>query len=210
MKAEITLLLGGARSGKSAWAERLASSYGRTVVYLATATAGDPEMTERIARHRATRPLSWRSVEEALDLGGALREHGTTGDVIVIDCLTLWVSNVILARLGTTEDYAAVPSAVWSAIEADLLQAIAALFQDASQRGLALIVVSNEVGMGLVPPYPLGRHYRDLLGRVNREVAARADRVLLLVAGLPIDLRGLVPAELRLLIGDDKLGLPQP
>jgi adenosylcobinamide kinase/adenosylcobinamide-phosphate guanylyltransferase len=161
-----TLVLGGARSGKSDWAVRTAAESGRPVLFLATATAGDDEMAERIARHRAERPADWRTIEEPIDLVGALRREARPGDLIVVDCLTLWVSNLLLA--GGDPDV-----------------------EPLLDLGLELILVSNEVGLGLVPDNPLGRAYRDVLGQVNRAVAARAESVVFMVAGLPVDLRRL-------------------
>jgi adenosylcobinamide kinase/adenosylcobinamide-phosphate guanylyltransferase len=198
----VSLLLGGARSGKSEWAERLARRAGQPVVYLATAATTDAEMAERIARHRAARPTTWRTIEEPEELAHAVRQQCQSGDVVVIDCLTLWVSNVILHRIGDVGDFEAIPADKWSTIESDLLGAVDELFETARQIGLSLILVSNEVGLGLVPPYPLGRRYRDILGRVNCAVASRADQVLFLIAGLPVDLGRLVPPELRRMIAD--------
>jgi adenosylcobinamide kinase/adenosylcobinamide-phosphate guanylyltransferase len=198
----VRLLLGGARSGKSEWAERLARRTGQPIVYLATAVAGDGEMAERIARHRGARLATWRTIEEPEELAQAVRQQCQSGEVVVIDCLTLWVSNVILSRIGTVADFEAIPADEWSTIESDLLGAVDDLLDTARRIGLSLIVVSNEVGLGLVPPYPLGRRYRDILGRVNCAVAARADQILFLIAGLPVDLGRLVPAELRPLIGE--------
>jgi adenosylcobinamide kinase/adenosylcobinamide-phosphate guanylyltransferase len=198
----VRLLLGGARSGKSEWAERLARRTGQPIVYLATAVAGDGEMAERIARHRGARLATWRTIEEPEELAQAVRQQCQSGEVVVIDCLTLWVSNVILHRIGDVGDFEAIPADEWSTIESDLLGAVDDLLDTARRIGLSLIVVSNEVGLGLVPPYPLGRRYRDILGRVNCAVASRADQVLFLIAGLPVDLGRLVPAELRPLIGE--------
>lgn len=189
--SRVTLVLGGARSGKSAWAERQAAGSGRPVLYLATATAGDEEMAERIAAHRAARPSSWRTVEAPLGVVAAVREHARSGEVVLLDCLTLWVSNALLARLG--DDPEAATPAAWRAIEDGLVAEAAALVASARERGADLIAVSNEVGLGLVPAYPLGRRYRDLLGRVNQAVAAAADAVVLMVAGLPVDLTRLAP-----------------
>jgi adenosylcobinamide kinase/adenosylcobinamide-phosphate guanylyltransferase len=187
----VTLVLGGARSGKSGWAERRAAEAGRPVLYLATATAGDDEMAERIAAHRALRPSSWRTVEAPLDPLAALREHARPGEVVLLDCLTIWVSNVLLDRLGGGAETA--PSERWRELEARVVGAAEELVAAARAGRVDLIAVSNEVGLGLVPPYPLGRRYRDLLGRVNQGVAAASDRVILMVAGLPVDLRRLAP-----------------
>jgi adenosylcobinamide kinase/adenosylcobinamide-phosphate guanylyltransferase len=182
--------LGGARSGKSAWAERAARESGRPVLYLATATAIDDEMTERIAAHRAARPVEWRTVEAPLDLAAALRAQARPGDLVLVDCLTVWTSNAILERLGgsAADD---LPAAAWRTIEAEVLAAARDLLRAAKSAEVALILISNEVGMGVVPPFPLGRRYRDVLGRVNQAVASEADKVILMIAGLPIDLRRL-------------------
>jgi len=159
------LILGGARSGKSAMAVRLAAGQGAPVVFLATAEAGDEEMAERIARHRRERPGGWRTIEEPLHLTEAIQAIGDD-DCLVIDCLTLWTATA-LDRLG--------------AEEAEARAAAAA--RAASARAGLTVAVTNEVGLGLVPDNPLGRTYRDLLGRVNAAWAAAADRAFLLVAG---------------------------
>lgn len=190
-----TLILGGARSGKSDWAERLAAAADRPVLFLATATAGDAEMADRIAAHRAARPAAWRTVEEPANLAAAVRDHARAGETVLVDCLTLWVSNLLLGRLDRlgAADPDAIPARDWNAGERELLDATADLLATARARNLSLILVSNEVGLGLVPATPLGRRYRDALGRVNRLAAAAADPVVLMVAGLPVDLRRLAP-----------------
>jgi adenosylcobinamide kinase/adenosylcobinamide-phosphate guanylyltransferase len=200
----LTLILGGARSGKSELAERLAAQSGGRVVFLATAVAGDAEMTERIARHRASRPREWITVEEPIDLAGAVGRTCRPGDFLVVDCLTLWLSNWLISRAGETPDDLSVAQV--AGLEEEALAIVGAALDAVQASGAAAVIVSNEVGLGIVPPYPLGRLYRDLLGRLNRAVAMRADRVLLLVAGLPIDLRGLVPPELRSLLASPSLG----
>jgi len=175
----ITLILGGARSGKSAYAEELAVEIGGRVLYVATAEIGDEEMAARIEKHRQLRPTHWQTLEAPRDVGARLAVAKPTPDAILLDCLTLLVSNIILAMEDQPE--AVVEAAVQAELEA-LLAARAKL--DAP-----LIVVSNEVGLGLVPPYPLGRLYRDILGRANQRLAARADKVLFMVAGLPMTLK---------------------
>lgn len=161
----LTLLLGGARSGKSALAERLAAASGAPVSVIATARGGSDGMDERIARHRADRPPAWRTIEEPADLAGALAGAGP--GCVIVDCLTVWVGN--LMHEGHSPE----------AIEARSRE-VAAI---AAARLEATIVVSNEVGMGVHPATEIGMAYRDLLGRVNAAWAGRAARVLLLVAG---------------------------
>ncbi len=182
---QLILILGGARSGKSAYAERLAHERGGTVLFVATATAGDGEMAQRIAAHRADRPAAWPTLEAPTGVAAAVAAADFSADTILFDCVTLLVSNLLL------EHEAAGEAAIGQAIEAE----IAALLAQIDAVGVTWIVVSNEVGMGLVPPYPLGRAYRDLLGRVNARLAARADRAYLLVAGLPLDLKRLMAEQ---------------
>lgn len=191
MSGTVTLVLGGARSGKSTWAEHLAAQSGQRVLYVATAQASDAEMAERIAAHRASRPATWQTVEAFDDLVGAVRDWARVGDVVLVDCLTLWVSNVIFQRTARVGDVEAVAPAEWREIQDSLITAAQNLVDHARESEQTLILVSNEVGLGLVPPYPLGRRYRDILGNVNRTVAHHADSVVLMIAGLPVDLRQL-------------------
>lgn len=177
---ETTLVLGGARSGKSDYAQALAGRLGERVLYVATATIGDEEMAQRVAHHRASRPATWDTCEAPLDLHAALQQRAGDDEVVLIDCLTLWATNVLLQD----EEHP-------DAAEARLLADLDAVLDLCAARGAQLIVVSNEVGLGVVPPYPLGRAYRDLLGRANQHLARRADRVLFLVAGLPVDVKAL-------------------
>lgn len=177
LEARLTLILGGVRSGKSDYAQRLAAESGRPVFYLATATAGDEEMAERIARHRAARPSHWRTLEAPTNVGQALEAVLAGGELVLMDCLTLLVSNLMMeGGEGITADR----------LEAEVVHELEAVLKVCAERETALIVVSNEVGMGLVPPYPMGRVYRDVLGRANQWLAARADRVVLMVAGIPL------------------------
>jgi adenosylcobyric acid synthase len=163
------LLLGGARSGKSALAVRLAVESGLPVTVIATATAGDEEMAERIRRHRASRPASWKTVEEPVDLLGSIRS-AQMGDFLVVDCLTLWVTNL----LGAGHD------------EGEFEQLIEPVVRELSgRRG---VVVSNEVGMGIVPANELARRFRDVLGFVNTRFASGAERAVLMVAGRAVEL----------------------
>ncbi len=173
----LRLLLGGARSGKSTLAEAWAAAYAR-VLYVATAQAFDDEMAARIAQHRQQRPAHWHTLEAPLGVGDAVRQFAahTPVDAVLVDCVTLLASNALLA-LPEDASHDDANQAVMAETEA-LLAALAALARPA-------IVVTNEVGMGLVPPYRLGRLYRDALGRANQRLAQAADGVYLLVAGLP-------------------------
>jgi adenosyl cobinamide kinase/adenosyl cobinamide phosphate guanylyltransferase len=159
------LLVGGARAGKSSIAARLAAAAGDRVIVVATAEAHDDEMARRIARHKAERPGTWTTIEEPLDLARAVR--GAPQETMVIDCLTLWTSNLMLSGLDDDE------------IE-DRARGTAELV---ASRPAAAFVVTNEVGMGVHPSSDLGRRFRDLLGRVNSIWADRASEVLLVVAG---------------------------
>lgn len=180
MPAQLILILGGARSGKSSYAEKLAAELGPRVLYVATAEASDEEMARRIEAHRQSRPDSWQTLEAPVRVGAALSErHHHNSEVILLDCLTLLVSNTILALENE-------PPAV---VETAVRQEIEAILAAKANLAVPVIIVSNEVGLGLVPPYPLGRIYRDVLGWANQRLAAAADRVLLMVAGLPLVLK---------------------
>jgi adenosylcobinamide kinase/adenosylcobinamide-phosphate guanylyltransferase len=177
---ELVLVLGGARSGKSTYAQRLAERKGGRVVYLATATAGDEEMATRIDHHRQNRPGEWLTREIPHGVAAELALHPIQADTVLLDCLTLLVSNVTL--LGVS-DYDHPDEA---AAEARVEEEISGLMQAIQASRADWIIVSNEVGLGLVPPYPLGRVYRDALGRANQRLAAIAAEVFWLVAGIPV------------------------
>jgi adenosylcobinamide kinase/adenosylcobinamide-phosphate guanylyltransferase len=170
----VTLVLGGARSGKSTWAESLIEQQmdqtwdGAT--YLATATAGDTEMAERIRAHRERRGERWQTVEEPLQLVEALREHADPVRPILVDCLTLWLSNLMLS-------------------ERDVAQEIPALAESLGGLAGPVVLVSNEVGLSIVPDNALARRFRDHAGRLNQQLAVRADYVVFIAAGLPITLK---------------------
>lgn len=185
----LTLVLGGARSGKSRLAEVLAARSGAPVIYVATAEAGDAEMQARIAAHRARRPAGWRTVEAPRDVAAALAQvEAPPRSVVLLDCLTLWLSNLMLAEPSPDE----VRLLTRATHE---LEAVLALVE---ARSWALVVVSNEVGSGIVPAYPLGRLYRDVAGWLNQWLAARAARVWLAVAGYALDVSALgvpIPTE---------------
>ena len=166
----VTLVLGGARSGKSRYAERLVEGAARAGTYCATAEAGDAEMAERIAAHRARRGPFWRTVEEPLAVASVIAEEVAGERPLLVDCLTLWLSNLLLAGRSADEEAAMLCSALRLA-------------------GGSVVLVANEVGLGLVPETPLGRQFRDAAGRLNQQVAALADRVVFLAAGLPLLLK---------------------
>ncbi len=184
---ELTLILGGARSGKSRYAEQVAPQLGRRVLYVATAQAGDPEMAARIAAHRAARPKFWATLEADQRVGRAILEFAGDYDVLLFDCLTLLASNV-LGRLNEPIDESTADSALADEVDG-LLEAY-------RSRAAPWLVISNEVGLGIVPPYPLGRVYRDVLGRANQRLAAAADNVLFMVAGLPLVVKGSLPCPI--------------
>jgi adenosylcobinamide kinase/adenosylcobinamide-phosphate guanylyltransferase len=165
-------------------AEKLAGSLNQPVVFIATATAGDDEMRARIARHRAERPQTWHTLEEPLDLAGAIKRGSDLADVLLLDCMTLWLSNFLLRDWHEEQ-------AIDALFAEDALQVIKTMLTLVSTLPAqkTLIVVSNEVGLGLVPEYPLGRVYRDALGAVNQLLACAADRAYLLVAGIAVDLK---------------------
>ena len=167
--ARLTLVLGGARSGKSRYAESLVTALPAPWIYVATAEARDAEMAERIATHQARRGAGWRTVETPRDVVGALAAHRTTP--LLVDCLTLWLANALLASAD---------------VDAEIERLEAALEQTAAP----LVLVANEVGLGIVPDNALGRRFRDLQGLLNQRIAARADRVVLVVAGLPLTIKG--------------------
>ncbi len=175
MSRNLTLVLGGVRAGKSRYAQELAQRGGRAL-YVATAEAGDEEMAARIQAHREERPLDWATVEEPIDVVGALEPLLVNFDTVLIDCLTLWVSNLLLQDPDE------------QGIRADIQTEARRLLALYERHNAAWIVVSNEVGLGVVPATKLGRIYADELGRVNQQFAAAADDVTVMFAGLPVAL----------------------
>lgn len=165
----VTLVLGGARSGKSRYAERLATEFSRESIYVATAQARDDEMAERIAGHRARRGSAWRTIEAPIDIVDALSD-APKGIAVLVDCLTLWLSNLMETERDLAHEFARL---------ADCLRAVAG----------PVILVANEVGLGIVPDNQLARRFRDQAGILNQTVAASADRVLFIAAGLPMRLK---------------------
>jgi adenosylcobinamide kinase/adenosylcobinamide-phosphate guanylyltransferase len=184
-----TLVFGGARSGKSGLAERLAKESGKEVIYIATAPAAprtaDPEMAARIAHHRERRPAAWQTVEETSALAAALRRLCAPDRIVLVDCLTLWLGNLMFPSTQAHPEVGAIelpPLFAWE--RSDLLA-----WLDEPAAG-EVIFVSNEVGMGIVPMGAVSRSFVDEAGRLNQEVAARCERVLFVAAGLPLALKG--------------------
>jgi len=170
--AGVTLVLGGARSGKSRYAEALCRAAGGERIYVATAEARDAEMRARVARHRAERAGDgWRTIEETMDLSGVLRREAAADRVLLVDCLTLWLTNHLLAG-------------------SDIGSEIDALVDAVTAPAGRLVLVANEVGFGIVPENRLARQFRDHAGRLNQRIAAVADEVTLVVAGLPVAVKG--------------------
>lgn len=193
MTKELILLLGGARSGKSTFAEKLASNRGEKVLYVATAQAKDPEMQTRISAHQQARPDAWNTLEVPLNVGPAVQAAlaRRPADLVLLDCLTLLVTNRILEGLPEHPSDDELDSIQESAAQNRLNAELDGLLRAYDAGAESWIIVSNEVGLGLVPPYPLGRLYRDLLGWANQRLAAVADRVYWMIAGLPVDLKTL-------------------
>jgi adenosylcobinamide kinase / adenosylcobinamide-phosphate guanylyltransferase len=164
----LTLILGGARSGKSRYGERLLVQEPAPWIYVATARALDDEMEQRIAEHRQRRDRGWRTIEAPIDVGGALGQAGEAP--VLLDCLTLWLTNLMLDGR-------------------DIAAATKSLAEAMAARRAPTILIGNEVGLGLVPETPLGRRFRDEAGRLHQRLAGLADRVILMVAGLPLTVR---------------------
>lgn len=179
-----TLVLGGARSGKSLYAENLARQSGKEVVYIATAHAGDSEMAQRIAHHRTQRPADWLTVEEPLHLAAIIRSTASAQRVLLIDCLTLWLTNLLFSERADYPDVGEI------ALPATFHQQRAALLEALSTCSSDVILVSNEVGMGIVPFGAVSRCFADEAGRLNQAVAAICDRAVFVAAGLPLVLKG--------------------
>ncbi|MCU6502618.1 bifunctional adenosylcobinamide kinase/adenosylcobinamide-phosphate guanylyltransferase [Rugamonas sp. A1-17] len=179
-----TLVLGGARSGKSGYADRLAIESGKEVVYIATASAGDAEMATRIAHHRAGRPSEWTTVEEPLALGNQLLRWSSPDRLILVDCLTLWLSNLLFSSGEQYPDVGEITLPALFHEQQDMLAS--ALTKCASD----VVLVSNEVGMGIMPFGAISRCFVDEQGRLNQAMAALCDRAVFVAAGLPLVLKG--------------------
>lgn len=170
LSAGVTLVLGGARSGKSAFAEKLVENCGLQPVYLATGRAFDSEMEARIGKHQQRRGSNWHTVEEPLGLAEALLRQSMPGRAVLVDCLSLWLTNLMMAKR-------------------DVGEACASLLAVFGELGGPVVLVANEVGLGIVPENAMAREFRDHAGEVNQQVAARADTVIFVAAGLPLVLK---------------------
>ena len=169
----VTLILGGARSGKSGFAETRAKSSEQPVIYIATAEIRDDAIAERVSLHRKTRPSNWTSIESPLALGQSIRKYDSPTATLLVDCLTMWVTNVLCSENPT-----------------DLMHSEQReFFQSLAEHQGNVILVSNEVGMGIVPMGQLTRDYVDIAGRLHQDIAALADEVILVTAGLPLTLK---------------------
>lgn len=185
MKTEtkITLLLGGARSGKSSYAQTLAENSGKSVTFLATAQALDDEMSARIKKHQAERPANWQTIEIPLNIASHVGQ--IKSDLVILDCMTLLATNLLMQfEKDDLVDEAPFAKAIHKEVD-DLLTAIRA-----GAKRQDWIIISNEIGLGLVPPYQMGRVYRDLLGWANQRLAREADKVIFMVAGIPMVVKG--------------------
>lgn len=205
---KLILILGGARSGKSTFAEQRAKAFGSDdVLYVATSETKDEEMQQRVEKHRSERPTGWRTLEARRNVAQALRQAQDTAlrqaqdtalqhersaeKMILLDCLTFLVANHLLDAAGPAGDPFDGPSAdpFDAQIEAAVVAEVEALVGYVQETEVEMLVVSNEVGLGVVPPYELGRAYRDILGRANQILARHADEVYLLVAGIPMKVK---------------------
>jgi adenosylcobinamide kinase / adenosylcobinamide-phosphate guanylyltransferase len=169
----VTLVLGGARSGKSRYAQQIASRFER-ITFIATARPSDPEMRRKISQHRRERPCKWRTIEAPLNLGNAIDLESRHADMVLVDCLTVFVANFMSARNGARKD-----------TRKDIEQVLSAIRMSKA----SILVVSNEVGSGVVPSYRSGRIFRDLLGQLNQQVAEIADKVVVMVAGVAVTVK---------------------
>ena len=209
---ELIMVTGGARSGKSTFAQKLTLQQEalypeKAVIYLATALTGDAEMRRRVDLHRRNRPSRWLTVEEPWDLGAALDTIPPECGIVLVDCLTVWLSNLLLRSLEAHDLSLEGEDSRWdpgkqreeddlsfkkaeSALEEQIYEQSGIFLEKASQGSYTTILVTNEVGLGVVPEHYLGRLFRDIAGKVNQQVAARADAVYLVVAGIPLKIKG--------------------
>lgn len=180
-RPKIVLITGGVRSGKSSFAEKLAGHIGTKVTFIATAQALDEEMTERIAKHQANRPKHWETYEEHYKVAQIIHKMGEKTEVVLIDCLTLLVSNLMQDYREDTSN---------NNLAKNIIKQIKDIVRESLKCSATVIIVSNEVGLGLVPANPMGRFFRDILGQANQIIGADADRVYFMTAGIPFLIKG--------------------
>jgi adenosylcobinamide kinase/adenosylcobinamide-phosphate guanylyltransferase len=174
MEKKIILVTGGCRSGKSRFALDYANQHFSKKLYLATCEALDEEMAQRIAHHKKTRGPEWRTIEEPTEIVDKIRRYGDEVEVILLDCITLWLSNLLMRRKDDSE----------------IMKEISFLIDTIREKQTSLIFVSNEVGLGIVPADPLSRRFRDLSGMTNQKIAEAANTAIFMVSGIPIFLKG--------------------
>ena len=184
---KLILIIGGARSGKSRFAMELARKSGKSVLFVATATAGDEEMAQRIARHRQERPAHWRTIEVTTDIGKRIKKEIGEAKLVIVDCITLLVNNIF------SEGGYQVTAPEEARLEKRIASEINSLIDCLKGAEATFIVITNEIGLGLVPADKMSRLYRDLLGKVNQMLAQSADEVYLMVAGLPVKISPSTP-----------------
>ena len=183
MRLNNTLIIGGARSGKSAFAQELALKLGKPVLFVATATAGDEEMAQRIEQHQKARPATWGTLEITTRIGSQILGKIGSAQVVIVDCITLLVGNIFSQYSHQGEQIDA------SLVEQEVMAEINELIDSIKQTNARFIIVTNEVGTGLVPPSKVARLYRDLLGKANQMLTEVSDEVYLMVAGLPVPIK---------------------
>ncbi|TDX52994.1 bifunctional adenosylcobinamide kinase/adenosylcobinamide-phosphate guanylyltransferase [Orenia marismortui] len=186
--SQLILVLGGARSGKSSFAEEIVTKLGgKDVTYIATSESRDQEMVDRIEKHRKSRPQEWTTIEEVKNIAQVL-DRVNKGSVVLLDCLTLLISNLLLQGEDLAEDEYDFNG---QGREEEIIQEIEEIIAKVEEKNLILVIVSNELGQGLVPTYKLGRVYRDIVGRANQLLANSANEVYITYAGLPIEIKEL-------------------
>ncbi len=180
---KIVLVTGGARSGKSQYVMDITAKTGQRVLFVATAEAGDAEMQARIAAHKKSRPASWRTLETRSDIGNRIRENIGDAQIVIIDCITLLANNILMDGVSGSGKFSE------TKVEKKLNKEIESLLACISRLKAEFYIVTNEVGLGIVPEHPMGRLYRDLLGKVNQKLAEPAGEVYFMVAGLPLKVK---------------------
>jgi adenosylcobinamide kinase/adenosylcobinamide-phosphate guanylyltransferase len=183
----ILLVTGGARSGKSRFAEQLIAGLGTEIVYIATATALDEEMADRIAKHRLQRPSTWRTIEAPVSPSTVIAAEGNQCNAMLLDCLTVMATNRMLAQ---AVDWDCPQVSMLNAVEADVMSEIEGIIRAVGASRADLVAVTNEVGYGIVPASPMARFFRDCVGRVNQRMAEAAAEVYLVVSGIPVRIKG--------------------